>query len=106
MLMGVCKPHRQSGERGGVCGEGWGEPPPYADVWCAGQREQAHGSTTKASSVVPQAPFSSAVTSDQNSFGRTENIVSNWRHVSFPRQSHGHCRYHISGSSTLPSLQR
>ena len=25
----------------------------YGDVWCAGQREQAHVSTTKSSSVVP-----------------------------------------------------
>ena len=29
--------------------------PPYGDVWCAGHREQAHVSTMKASSVVPQA---------------------------------------------------
>ena len=44
-------------------------PPPYGDVGCAGQREQAHVSTTKSSSVVPQVPFGSAVTSDWISLG-------------------------------------
>ena len=47
-----------------------------------------HVSTKKSSSVVPEARFSSAVTSDWISFRPTENTVS----VSFPRQLHGHCR--------------
>ena len=70
-----------------------GVVPPHGDVWRAGPSEQAHVSTRKASSVVPWAPLDSAVTSDWNSFGPTENTVSKGHHVSFPRQLHGHCRY-------------
>ena len=42
----------------------------------AGHSEQAHVSTRKASSVVPWAPFGSAVTTDWISCGPTENTVS------------------------------
>ena len=58
-----------------VCLWSPGLHPPYGDMWCLGHREQAHVSTTTASSVVPWPPFGSAVTSGRLNWAYREHCV-------------------------------